>query len=220
MTEYDAVLLDLDGTLCEYRRGTAELLALAFEAAGVDPLFSAADYHAIVDDYADRAETFEQRRELCFAALAEQRGADPAVGRAVAEAYTAERDQHNVRFLDGAVDLLDALTDRPLALVTNGGPDIQDPKIESLGIRDRFETVVYASYDTAAKPDAEPFEVALARLGVDAGRAVYVGDTYGADVVGAAEAGLDAVMVGDLPDDAPVEPVATVATPGELVGRL
>ena len=45
----------------------------------------------------------------------------------------------------------------------------------------------------AAKPDARIFQLALARLGVDAASAVYVGDDRARDVEGARAAGLRAI---------------------------
>jgi putative hydrolase of the HAD superfamily len=45
------------------------------------------------------------------------------------------------------------------------------------------------------KPDPAIFELALEALGVDAGRALYVGDTVRNDVVGAERAGLTPVQI-------------------------
>lgn len=217
MAEYDAVLLDLDGTLCEYVRGKSALLADAFETVGVDPMFTATDYADRVDGYADRAETMVERRRLCFADLAAENGYDRAAGRAAADAYADARDHSNVAFLDGAKEALDHLHGRyPLGLVTNGDPTMQDQKIDGLGIREYFETVVYAGYDVAAKPDPEPFEVALGEMALDDAAVPYVGNNYETDIVGAAGVGLDGYLVGTPPAEGPVEPTASVETPGEL----
>jgi putative hydrolase of the HAD superfamily len=221
MTDYDAVLLDLDGTLCEYVRGTEELLPAAFESVGVDPLFTPAEYHERVDLYADRADSMLERRELCFADLAAENGYDPEVGLQVAAAYADARDHSNVRFLDGAREALTDLAERyPLALVTNGGPTMQDQKIDGLGVREHFETVVYAGHDVPAKPDPEPFEAALDALGIRPDQTVYVGNNYEADVVGAAAADVPSVLVGEAPTDGSVEPLAAVDSPREVTDLL
>jgi len=217
MVDYDAVVWDLDGTLCEYVRSKDELLAAAFGTLDVEPPFSASDYVKRVDLYADRADSMVERRRLCFAELAEENGHDPELGREAADIYAAERDHSNVRFLDGAAEALEYVAERyPLALVTNGGPDMQDQKIDGLGIRDHFETIVYAGHDVAAKPDPEPFERALAALDTSPDRSIYVGNNYEADVVGAANAGLDSVLIGEQPRRLTVDPLATMATPEEL----
>lgn len=217
MADYDAVLLDLDGTLCEYVRTKTDLLAAAFGEIGVEPPFSAGDYVERVDLYADRADSMAERRRLCFAELAEECGHEPEIGREAADRYAQERDHSNVRFLDGAAEALDALGERyPLGLVTNGGPAMQDQKIDGLGVRDRFETVVYAGHDTPAKPDPAPFERALADLDSTPERSIYVGNNYEADVVGAANAGLASILIGDPPGNASVDPLAAVDSPADV----
>lgn len=221
MTDYEAVLLDLDGTLCEYVRTKDDLLAHAFGELGVEPPFSARAYAERVDRYAERAETMLERRRLCFADLAAENDADPELGREAADVYADARDHSNVAFLDGGQAALDTLRERyPLGMVTNGDPTMQDQKIDGLGIREYFQTVVYASYDTPAKPHPEPFEAALSAMDLDRESTVYVGNNYEADVVGAANAGLDAILVGDdaVTDD--VEPVAHVSTPGDVLDVL
>jgi len=97
---------------------------------------------------------------------------------------------------------------------------MQDPKLESLGIEPYLDTVVYAGHDLPAKPDPEPFERALEALDVPSDRAVYVGNNYETDVLGAAAADLPSVFVGEPPADGPVEPVSSVNSPGELPSAL
>jgi len=134
-------------------------------------------------------------RERCFADIAREMGRDPEVGRAVAQAYATERDHTRVYLLPGACTALDALDSRyDLAAVTNGGPEMQGRKLAAAGLEDRFETVVHAGYETAAKPAVEPFETALAAVDADAERAVYVGNSPEADVAGANRAGLQSVL--------------------------
>lgn len=200
----DAVLFDLDGTLCEYRRPTPELLELAFEDVGVDPFFAAEDYYAVFDDFSGPGIAVSELRSDCFAWLAEERDIDPQLGREVAAAYEAERDHTRVDLQPGAVECLDALAaDHRLGLITNGGPGMQRQKLDALGLAGRFETAVFAGYDCASKPDPEPFERALSDLGTDPERAVYVGNSLDADVGGARAAGVRSVWV---PAEPGVEP--------------
>ncbi|MFD1646356.1 HAD family hydrolase [Haloarchaeobius litoreus] len=199
MTEpVDTVLFDLDDTLCRYRRSVGEVLSIAFEEAGVEPMFDERDYVANYDDYAEQAADIDELRRLCFADLASDRGLDPAAGHAVADAYTATRDQTAVEPLPGAVDAVDALADdHRLAIVTNGAPGMQRAKLSALPFADRFEHVVHAGYDTAAKPAPEPFHHVLDLLDADADRAVHVGNSLSSDVQGAHAAGLRSVWLGD-----------------------
>lgn len=196
-TAVDAVVFDIDGTICEYRRGTRELLSLAFERAGVEQFFPAEEYMSRFEEFIDGSGDMQELRERIFAAIASDHGKDPELGRDVARAYAAERDHSNVRFRDGAERTLGALAgEYRLAAVTNGAPSMQSTKLDALGI-DCFETVVYAGYDTAAKPDPEPFHVALDALGTSPERAVYVGNSIEPDVTGAHAAGMSVALVDD-----------------------
>jgi putative hydrolase of the HAD superfamily len=202
-----AVLFDIDDTLCVYRRRGPELLSLAFDAVGVEPYFTAAEYYDRYPEFADGTDSVAELRRTCFAAISEERGRDPALGRAVADAYATERDHANVDFLPGAREALAALADRyRLGIVTNGAPEMQAQKLAALGLADRFETVVHAGYDAPAKPAPEPFERALAALGVSADRTIHVGDGLETDVAGAKAAGLTAAWLSDGTDPAQDHP--------------
>jgi len=193
-----AILLDIDDTICEYRRSGSEILPLAFDEVGVDPFFTAEEYIDRYRDFTDESENMHDLRERCFAALARESGYDPDVGHAVADAYAAERDHTNVRFRPGAREALDALDgEMPLAAVTNGAPEMQSVKLDALGIADRFETVVHAGYDAPAKPSPDPFYAALDTVDVAPDRAVHVGNSLTSDVAGAKNAGVRAVWLTD-----------------------
>lgn len=196
----DAVLFDVDDTLCTYRRSVHELLDHAFEAVGVEPFFEASDYYDAYERYAEEAEGVRDLRARCFAALAEAVGRDPEVGRAVAAAYAAERDHSNVRALPGAVKTVERLRDEhgyAVGVVTNGAPGMQARKLDAVGLADAFGTVVHAGYDAPAKPSPDPFHAALSALDARPERAVHVGDSLSADVAGAHAAGLRSAWIAD-----------------------
>ncbi len=212
----DTVLFDLDGTICTYRRPGEEVLAIAFDAVGVEPFFTEAAYQAKIGTLQEWKDSYDEYRAECFASLANDAGVDESLGRAVAAAYAEERDQRDVRFLDGADEALETLVNHyPLALVTNGGPDIQRPKLESLGIEDIFETIVFAGYDTPAKPDPEPFHRALGAVNSVASQAVYIGNSLAHDVAGARAAGLRSVWIDNGTDPDPT-PDHIIASPADL----
>jgi putative hydrolase of the HAD superfamily len=198
MTDVDAVLFDLDDTLCEYRLTTEDLLARSFERAGVDPLFTVDDYSDRYGDFVDRSDGIRDLRRQCFATLAEEAGAEPSDGERVAEHFSDERDHADVRPLPGAGSVVEAFADRyRLGIVTNGAPEMQTAKLEALSFSDAFETVVYAGYDVPAKPDPAPFYRGLDALDATPERAVHVGNSLESDVAGAAAAGLRSVWLGN-----------------------
>jgi len=210
----EAVLFDLDETLCVYEQSADEVLAAAFDAVGVQPFFDGDDYVARFDEFLDAGEEIVEIRRACFVAFAEEAGYDPALGHDVAAAYTERRDPRGVAFTPGAREALDAVADEyRVGLVTNGDPTLQTPKLDSLGIGDRFETVVHGGVDAPYKPNPEPFHVALDELGVEPERAVHVGNSLESDVRGALAAGVRAAWVanGTDPDPQPDYVFETVA---------
>ena len=216
----DAVVFDLDDTICTYRRHGSEVLADAFDHVGAEPIFGIEDYYAVYEEYAGVAETVEAQREACFAALAEVAGEAPDLGRAIARAFAADRDHRDVRFQDGAEAALAALGEAyPLALVTNGAPGMQAKKLEALGLADVFETVVHGGHDAPAKPSPEPFYLAIDALSVEPNRAVYVGNSLETDVAGAEAAGLRSAWLTNGPgtDPGEHEPDYVLSSPSELV---
>ncbi|WP_435346142.1 HAD family hydrolase [Haloarchaeobius sp. HRN-SO-5] len=215
----DAVLFDLDDTLCRYRQSIGEVLSVAFERTGVDPVFDAADYVSRYDDYSEAADGIDDLRRACFADLVSERGLDPAHGHALADAYAEERDPTGVDPLPGAVDAVEALaTDHRLAIVTNGALGMQADKLSALPFEDHFEHVVHAGYDAPAKPDPEPFHDVLDHLDTTPDRAVHVGNSLETDVRGAHAAGVRSVWLADgsTPDPTPtytVEELSELTAP-------
>jgi FMN phosphatase YigB (HAD superfamily) len=68
--------------------------------------------------------------------------------------------------------------------------------LESAGLGEHFEVVVDSKLAGVEKPDPRIFRAALDRLGIEPAAALYVGDVYEVDVVGARAAGLDAALIG------------------------
>jgi putative hydrolase of the HAD superfamily len=90
----------------------------------------------------------------------------------------------------GAVETLTALRDRGLGLAVVANWDCALPEhLARLALDRHFSTVVTSAEAGAPKPDPAPFRLALERLGVDAARAVHVGDEE-VDELGAAAAGM------------------------------
>lgn len=99
----------------------------------------------------------------------------------------------------------------------------EDGRLEEVlkltGICERFDVLVDSYAVGLRKPDAAIFHYALEQLGVEPSEAVYVGDSYGHDVVGAQGAGLRAILLDPLEmhtaSDCP-----TIRTLRELTGDV
>jgi putative hydrolase of the HAD superfamily len=84
-----------------------------------------------------------------------------------------------------------------LAVVSNSDGRVEEA-LEATGIRHFFEVVIDSQIVGYEKPDPRIFFEALNRLGVSPSQALYVGDIYEVDVVGARRAGMDVVLLDPL----------------------
>jgi putative hydrolase of the HAD superfamily len=81
------------------------------------------------------------------------------------------------------------------AVLSNSSLHVQERKLRTLGVRDRFETVLCAAELGVSKPDARAFRAACDALGLAPHHVAYVGDHPEIDGRGAAEAGLMSVWI-------------------------
>ena len=81
-----------------------------------------------------------------------------------------------------------------LGVVSNSEGSIAE-LLSHVGLGDVFEVVVDSGVEGISKPDPEIFHLALSRMGVEAGDAIYVGDVPSIDVDGARAAGLSAILI-------------------------
>ena len=138
-------------------------------------------------------------------------GRDASAADVMSERYI-ERQRAGHPVLPGAVELVARLAAAvPVALVTNGPPDIQKLKIEQAGIGSHLSAVIISGETGIGKPDPAAFGRALEVLDVAPEHAVMVGDSWERDVSGALAAGMRAVWIShgrSLPDTDPRVAVA------------
>jgi len=80
------------------------------------------------------------------------------------------------------------------AVISNSNGTVADI-LGELGLGRHLDFVIDSSEVGVEKPDPRIFGLALARAGVAASEAAYVGDLYSVDVLGARAAGLAAVLI-------------------------
>jgi len=127
---------------------------------------------------------------------------------------------------EGVQEVLEAVQRAGLAqvLVTAKGQWASHFSLQHEGLLDYFDFVVTGTDVKHYKPHPESLLVALARLRVEASRAVYIGDSRG-DILAARAAGITPVLTtweegGLLPRFAELEPEYVVHTPAELHALL
>ncbi|SDM45942.1 putative hydrolase of the HAD superfamily [Halogranum gelatinilyticum] len=193
MTVFDAVLFDLDGTLCQHEQDAETIYFGSFERAGIDPFGEPSDlWNALDGSPPADEERHAEHLAAGFTKVAAQYGRQRVDAAALADGFLSTVDFSRVGFRPGAADALERARDEgAVGLVTNGPEYRQSVKLEALGLADAFDTVVFAGDMARRKPHADPFDRAVADLGVDAAGSLYVGDSLEHDVAGAQGAGLD-----------------------------
>ena len=208
------VFLDLDDTICEHPRSTADRLADAFQRASVEPFFDVSDFQRWLPKVT--AETELELRERCFTGIADDYDRDATHALAVARAYE-DPDPTGVEFLPGAEAALEALNvGHDLALVTNGGRETQEAKLAALDIGEYFDATTYTEPGGPVKPDPDHFHRTLSAVGVSPDEAVHVGNSLRADVAGAQAAGVTAVWLSGTEARADATPDHTIESMREL----
>jgi len=190
VNDIDAVLFDLDGTLCRHARDVDTAYRRAFDRIGAEPFGEPDALWAALDGPPDPDDRVGYLG-AGLARVAAQHGRSEVDPIALAEALVAGVDKIGVEFLPGATTALAAAAARgKTGIITNGPRDRQERKVRALGLDDRVDVVVYAGDLDRRKPHAAPFREALTALGVPAERALYVGNSLAYDVAGAQNAGL------------------------------
>jgi HAD superfamily hydrolase (TIGR01549 family) len=123
--------------------------------------------------------------------------ADPALREPLAEAiYDAYQDTRHWRLYPDVLPTLRALRAAGLRLgvISDWGHGLEAIVLE-LQLHDYLEFLVVSSRVGVAKPDPAVFQLALDRIAVAPAHAVYVGDTYVKDVLGARAAGVAPILL-------------------------
>ncbi len=152
--------------------------------------------------------TDETRRQPYFSVLLSQIGVEGDAATQVIEHFNAAHAQYNLwrTMLPSTPSVLSALRERgfTLGVISNADGRIAT-LLKDSGIAHFFEVMIDSHVVSVEKPDLRIFQLALEQLGTPAAQALFIGDLYSADVIGAQRAGLQAVLLevldgyGDLP---------------------
>jgi len=221
VSDFDAVLFDLDGTLCRRTQDTGAMYAAVFERVGEEPFGAPAELWAALDGPPDHDDWIGYLG-AGFARLAARHGRTDVDPLELAEALTTVSDETAVGLLPGAREAIDsAIENGPVGVVTNGPHRRQQPKLDTLELTHLFDVIVYGADRGRQKPHTDAFDHALAELGLPADRVLYVGNSLEYDVAGAHNAGLPVAWLRD-PDEEPgaYSPEYVIESLAELSGIL
>ncbi len=95
------------------------------------------------------------------------------------------------RVVPGTFELLKSLSkEYDIGIISNNLLDEQLQKIKCLGISEYIDTFAISEEVGVAKPHAKIFQVALDRAGANADEAVFIGDSWTNDILGALGVGI------------------------------
>jgi len=135
------------------------------------------------------------RCEAWSRALAVHNITDPTLTVYLSEIFPRERRRLHIVYPDVKA-VLDNLRARyPLALLSNGAPDLQWEKIRGAGLKDYFDPIVVTGELGVGKPDPRVYRHVLDLLKVSPEAAVMVGNSLRSDIAGAKAVGIRAIWV-------------------------
>jgi len=143
----------------------------------------------IVDEYPQHSHDLSHLRWLAFEKILSAAGYGSSQVDQVFEEFMTLRN--TVEFFPDALPALERLSQvYPLASLTNGNADL-----ELIGIRHHFSATISARDHGVAKPHRDLFHAACEALECEPGEVLHIGDSPEHDVMGAVEAGLQAVWL-------------------------
>lgn len=230
---YDAVLFDLAGTLFS-QRGLRDqfidVLANVARRAGVDETDRSrlraaylSGLKAGFDSVANRAYYHHNELfSLTFGGFLTELGAthdDAMLQEAIA--LQLEVTLTDLRLRPGTAEALTAMRSAGIhvGVVSNIDDDYFVPMVAKLGLADLADHLLSSEAAGSCKPDGAIFRQALVAAGCPAERALFVGDTPNADVLGANRAGLTSVLIVER-DRKPPEPRSAGMAPDHVINDI
>src|SRR5262245_21285426 len=144
------------------------------------------------------ADTDEARRRPYFAVLLEQLGVEATTISRLIERFDAAHAQANLWrvMLPSTPRILQELRERGLTLGVVSNADGRITTIlRQCGIEQFFQVVIDSHVVGVEKPDPRIFQLALAQPQARAEQAIFVGDIYAIDVLGAERAGIRPLLL-------------------------
>lgn len=203
------LFLDLDDTILDFHRAETIAIAKTLGQFGLEPTKEVTSRYSVINQaHWKRLEKGELTREQVlsgrFAMLFSEFGiaVDP---ERVARAYEQNLSVGHY-FLPGAEEALEALAGKyKLYLASNGTARVQNPRLDSAGIRKYFDGIFISQELGANKPSREFFIRCFEKIpGFDPQKALMVGDSLSSDILGGINAGMPTCWVN--PHHAPANP--------------
>ncbi|UJF34704.1 HAD family hydrolase [Paenibacillus hexagrammi] len=201
------VLFDLDDTLFDFSRTWDIVLKRMFAEHTVTRVYETEAFFEAFQRksdelyalYEQRICTIEEYRCRRLIETLKDYGCEMSTSQAMAFNLEFVRQYLDSLEPDKKVqDLLHKLEESYLlGIITNGPHDMQEAKLEKLGLKRFFQAdrVWISNAVGVAKPDPRIYQMALDHFGVSPEDALFVGDSWPADVAGPIRIGMQAVWL-------------------------
>ncbi|AHF16079.1 YjjG family noncanonical pyrimidine nucleotidase [Niabella soli] len=226
--KYKHLFFDLDHTLWDFDTNAKQTLqdlyeTLALEKKGVHDFeqfyrryleHNAKLWARYRNGFIKQAELRVKRMQL---ALLDFKIGDAPLAQQMSQRFLELLPTRNALF-PYAAEILEYLTGKnyQLHLITNGFEEIQHHKINNSGIHHYFDKVVTSEGSNSLKPNKAIFDYALDAAGAKKEESIMLGDDLEADIMGAANAGLDQVYINHINKTPDFKPTYTVYSLKEL----
>ena len=199
------LFFDLDRTLWDFDRNSENALSLIYDNLKLgDHLRSFQSFHTkykkvngeLWDQYSKGKITKEELRVRRFHDTLTHFGVkNKVLANTLADDYVALSPHQTLVFPD-TFETLDKLVNDNYALhiITNGFSEVQHIKLDKSGLKQYFDVVLCSEDIGKNKPARIVFDHALQLASAKAEESIMIGDSYEADVVGAENAGIKAIL--------------------------
>ena len=202
---YEHIFFDLDHTLWDYERNSAETLSTIFDLFSIKgnakaspqqffKTFTEVNFHLwdLYDrELIDKSYIREHRFAMIFEKMALKQ--IPPLEE-VSDFYLSECPK-KIHLINGTLEVLHYLEKKyQLHILTNGFQDVQKIKLESCGLASFFQTVTTSECCGYKKPNPKMFEFAMKKAKTSTEKSLMIGDNIISDIGGAISIGMDSVF--------------------------
>lgn len=235
MRPFDALLFDLGSTLIYFEADWTQVYVQARAALvshlrslgiNLDEGFQEEFSNRLNQYYSERdSEFIEYTSAFILRTLLSERGyaglEDGTLRQALRAMYAVSQAYWQTE--EDTIQTLEILIQEGyrLGMISNAADD-EDVQtlVDRANIRPYFEFILTSSAVGVRKPNPRIFNLALEKLGVPASRAAMIGDTLGADILGAQNAGLFSIWITRRADTAANRAHADTIKPEAVIQRL